>query len=216
MWAACGINANGWLVLLIKEESGFVRGISKHNMTLWLGEPRPALAPYPTSEACERWPFSLFLLSPWHPAQCGRWRRTDSDSGGKGREWGTSEASLVSNKRGDQTCFFACERKYYSRERQGDAGGMCQFRPPMWLLWFSFGDRCGKLKTNVQLLMRHPSFSLFLWFFQLSCLYSFLLFFLCQFFPGWSLRWKLAFLIPPEARLLQNTHFPINKYTKTL
>lgn len=34
----------------------------------------------------------------------GQRRRTDSDSGGNGQAGGTSEASLHSNKRADQTC----------------------------------------------------------------------------------------------------------------
>lgn len=36
-----------------------------------------------------------------------------------------------------------------------------------------------------------------------------------EFFPGCFLKWKLTFHIPPEATRLQNTHVPINKYTKT-
>lgn len=81
-------------------------------------------------------------------------------------------------------------------------------------LWFGFRDRCGKLKTNVQLLMHHPSWI----FLSLSVFFSAsLAVFFCQFFPGRFLEdGKLAFLIPPEAtRPIQNTHFPINKYTKT-
>lgn len=47
--------------------------------------------------------FFFCWLSLCHAAQHGT-AQTDTDSGEKGREACTSEASLVSNKKGDQTC----------------------------------------------------------------------------------------------------------------
>lgn len=62
-------------------------------------EPRPDLALYSTSEP----PSPEFSRSPRQAAQRVV-AKTDSDSGGNGRQGGTSEAGLFSNKRGDQTC----------------------------------------------------------------------------------------------------------------
>lgn len=72
-------------------------------------EAGPSLAPYPTSEPRSVGPspspsfFFFCWLSLCHAAQHGT-AQTDTDSGEKGREACTSEASLVSNKKGDQTC----------------------------------------------------------------------------------------------------------------
>jgi len=48
--------------------------------------------------------FSPFLLSLCEAAQQAAANQTDRDNGGNGRQRGTSEAGLFSNKRGDQTC----------------------------------------------------------------------------------------------------------------
>lgn len=101
-----------------------------------------------------------------------RWRWTDSDSGGNGRQAGTSEAGLFSNKRGDQTCSWPVkENIILVNSRTGWCRRIRVCFVPIWsssamaLIWF----RCGKLKTNVQLLMHHQSW-IFRFFF-LCCLF---------------------------------------------
>lgn len=79
------------------------------------------------------------------------------------------------------------------------------------LIWFQGSLREIENKCAAFDAPLHGYFSLFMFSFQL------LLLFFCV-SSSWLIpqRWKLAFLIPPEAtRPLQNTHFPINKYTKT-
>lgn len=120
--------------------------------------------------------------------------------------------------------FFACERKYYSRDRQsgGDVGGKTMLCANSVLQCdrsdLVSGIVAGNWKQMCSFWCPPPS-----WIFL--SLYVFisasLAVFFCFFFASvlsWLIprRWKLAFLIPPEAtRPLQNTHFPINKYTKT-
>ncbi len=176
-------------------------------------EPRPTLALYPTSEPSSVGPFPSFYFLCTMPHSVGRWRRADSDSGEKGREGGTSEASLVSNKRGDQTCSLPV-RENIILENGRTAWcrrGRVSYVPilssnAIALIWFQGSLR--EIETKCAAFDAPPLTDLSPSFF---CL-----FFLHQNFPGCSRRWKHAFLIPLEAtRPLQNTHFPINKYTKT-
>lgn len=95
MRTACGINTNAYPVLLIKEVSR-VFPVAVNNMTLWTEEPR-------LMSECLVWLFPLFLLC-LHQALQTAEDYTDGDGGGNERQGRTSEAGLVFNKRGDQTC----------------------------------------------------------------------------------------------------------------
>lgn len=101
-------------------------------------EPRPDPALYSTSEP----PSPEFSRSPRQAAQRVV-AKTDSDSGGNGRQGGTSEAGLFSNKRGDQTCSLPVkENIIVENGRTGWCGRVRACFVPIWpssvsaLIWF--------------------------------------------------------------------------------
>lgn len=169
--------------------------ILKHNMSRGPPQHRiPHLIPW-------EWALFLFLSRALRRVAWDPRRRADSDSGGRGRAGGTSEASLDFNKRADQTCSLPAKENIIL---ENGRAGWCRRKMACYvpilsfsaiaLIWFQgsvweIENKCAAFDSPP--LMDLSSFLLF-HLFLLPC-------FWLEFFPGCPWRWKVTFLVPPKA-----------------